>query len=388
MPARPTLVRDRAVWIAYATIGLWGYVLYSMGPTLAALRDDLDVSRTQIGTTGTAMALGSLGASLVAPRLLARWSQRALVCASAAAIGAAALGFAVAPDLAWVLGIAVLLGAGGSVATIVVPLLIEARQPHARAVALTEANCFAGMLGAAAPLAIGAAIAAGARWWAGLLVGAVAAAGVVALARTLPPAPRVAGAAAAHDTPDGTRLGRLYWWWFGALVCGVSAEFCVSFWAVDYLSSEVRLADATAAGLLTVFVGGIGVGRLVGGRLAARRAPAALVSASFVLLLAGALVFWASATSAGAVVGLALLGLGVSVVYPMCLSLAIGAAPRNLAAPATTRAAVGASLAILSAPFVLGALADAAGPRRAFALVPAIAVVALVFVAGGRRGGR
>jgi len=104
--------------------------------------------------------------------------------------------------------------------------------------------------------------------------------------------------------------------------------------------------------------------------------------------VAGALVFWAWATPAGSVAGLALLGLGVSVVYPMCLSLAIGAAPPNLAAPATTRAAVGASLAILAAPFVLGALADAVGPRRAFGLVPALAVVALMLVAGGRRGAR
>lgn len=388
MTASTTLTRDRAVWIAYATVGLWGYVLYSMGPTLAALRDDLDVSRTQIGAVGTALALGSLAASLAASRLLVRWSQRALLCGACAAIGVAAVGFAVAPGLGWVLVVAAVLGAGGSLATIVVPLVIQARQPYARAVALTEANCVAGLLGAVAPLAIGAAIAGGAPWWTGLLVGAVAAAGVVALGRTLPPAPHVTAVAEAHDAPDGSRLGGPYWRWFGALVCGVAAEFCVSFWAVDYLSSEVRLSDASASGLLTVFVAGIGVGRLVGGRLAVTRAPSALVGASFAMLLAGALVFWAWATPAGSVAGLALLGLGVSVVYPMCLSLAIGAAPPNLAAPATTRAAVGASLAILAAPFVLGALADAVGPRRAFGLVPALAVVALMLVAGGRRGAR
>ena len=131
-------------------------------------------------------------------------------------------------------------------------------------------------------------------------------------------------------------------------------------------------------------MGGLAAGRFAGARLVGRRPPDRLVAAAYGLLLAGGAVFWAAREPVVSVAGLALLGLGVSVVFPLSMALAIGAAPPGAAEGASTRISLGASMAILAAPFALGALGDAVGPRRGFLLVPAIVLVALALIAARR----
>ena len=96
MPDPIPLVRDRAIVTAFAALGMWGYCLYAMGPVLVALRADLGVSRTQIGTAGTALALGSITGGLASPALFARMRQGPLLAVAVLLIAAASAGFAVA----------------------------------------------------------------------------------------------------------------------------------------------------------------------------------------------------------------------------------------------------------------------------------------------------
>ena len=55
-------------------------------------------------------------------------------------------------------------GTGGGIALLVVPVVIEERQPTARAALLVEANLGAALAGVLAPFAIGATLFAGAGW--------------------------------------------------------------------------------------------------------------------------------------------------------------------------------------------------------------------------------
>ena len=74
----------------------------------------------------------------------------------------------------------------------------------------------------------------------------------------------------------------------------------------------------------------------------------------------GFAVFWASTSAPLAVAGLLVCGLGVSLYFPLGLSRAI-AVSDGRPDQATARVGVGAALASGVGPFVLGALADAAG---------------------------
>ena len=66
--------------------------------------------------------------------------------------------------------------------------------------------------------------------------------------------------------------------------------------------------------------------------------------------------------------GLFLTGLGVANLYPLILSLTIGAANGNTV-QASARATLASGTAILALPLILGRLADAVGIRSAYGVV-------------------
>jgi fucose permease len=93
------------------------------------------------------------------------------------------------------------------------------------------------------------------------------------------------------------------------------------------------------------------------------------------LAFGATLVFWIADPLAARVIALFAAGLGVSVLFPMILALAIGcAADRPDAAAA--RASIAGGGATLLAPVTLGWLADRAGIHVAFALVPILFLAA------------
>jgi fucose permease len=88
-----------------------------------------------------------------------------------------------------------------------------------------------------------------------------------------------------------------------------------------------------------------------------------------------------------ALAGLALLGIGLGNLFPMGISLAVALAPGQ-AAPASGRAVVMTSFAVLLAPLTVGTLADATSLTAALGVVPvalALAAVGLTLVSRARR---
>jgi fucose permease len=75
-------------------------------------------------------------------------------------------------------------------------------------------------------------------------------------------------------------------------------------------------------------------------------------------------------------VGLFVLGLGVALLYPLTLGLAMGAAGTR-ADTASARAALAGALGILVTPALLGGVADKVGLRLAHLIVPGLVLVAL-----------
>ena len=105
------------------------------------------------------------------------------------------------------------------------------------------------------------------------------------------------------------------------------------------------------------------------------------------ILLAGAgfLPFWTTSSTWVALAGLFVTGLGIAGLYPLVLSLAIGAAGSDTV-QASARATLASGTAILSLPLVLGRLADLAGIRPAYGVVLLLLVaVFLVILFNSRR---
>lgn len=82
----------------------------------------------------------------------------------------------------------------------------------------------------------------------------------------------------------------------------------------------------------------------------------------------GFLIFWRTENIPLGLSGLFLTGLGVANLYPLILSLAIGAANGNTV-QAGARATLASGTAILALPLALGGFADTLGIRSAYGIV-------------------
>lgn len=373
-------VRDRVSWFLFSCLACYGFLLYSLGPALDALRDELDVSRAEIGLAGTALAVGGLLAAGFGRSLLRVLSPISLLRAALAGMGATLALLFLGFHTTVVVAAGLTAGTAGGTVLLVIPVVIEQRQPLARAALLAEANLGAALAGILAPFAVGAATVTGAGWRTGLSLMVLPLAVLVGWAGKLV----VARPDSHPDTSVGSaRLPRAYWRWWTSIVFGVSIEFCIIFWAIDYLQEEGGLRRGPASAALALFVVGLALGRLIGGRLAVSREPPDLLLLALGVLVIGFTAFWWSPSPAVATAGLLVAGLGVSLLYPLSLSMSMQAAPGQAGA-ASARAGLASGFAILIAPFALAALADAAGVRGAFLIVYGLIAGALVVALGGR----
>lgn len=376
-------VRDRSTRVIYGALAAYGYGLYGLGPALDALRDELEVSRAAIGLAGSAFALGAVVSALGSPAALARRGLRTVLAASLAVFGAGTILLVAAPALAVVIAAAFVLGITGTAILVTVPLVIDERQGDARAAALAEANMCAAGAGVVAPALIGLSVALGAGWRPGVVVVVVALAALAVAARTVavPPPPRPAG-----PLPATTRLPRPFWRWWMVIVLVVGVEFSIVFWSTDLLQERTGMGQGAASAALGLFVGGITIGRFAGGRLAIDREPRGLIAVSLAVAAAGFVLLWGTTSPAVSMAGLFVSGLGVALLFPMTLALAMAAAP-HAAALASARASLAGALAILIAPYALATVADAVGVRAGFLIVPALIAGATVLILGARGPG-
>ena len=140
------------------------------------------------------------------------------------------------------------------------------------------------------------------------------------------------------------------------------------FWSADYVEQVLGLEKASAAQAVSLFLAAMIAGRMAGSRLVQRFSTRAVVTVSIVLAAMGFLLFWRAESSLIGLPGLFLTGLGVANLYPLLLSLAIGAANGNTV-QAGARATLASGAAILALPLALGGFADALGIRSAYGIV-------------------
>lgn len=399
---RLTLRRDGLTWTLYGWLGTWGWFVFGFSPAVPLLRAEQGTSRSVAALHGTMLALGAVLAGWFGVALTRRFGRRAVISGGALTLALGVLLLVSGGGLEVTLPGALLAGTGGSTAlNATSPALADHHGP-AGAAAISEANAGAALVGVLAPLALGASVAAGLGWRPA--VGVAAALGVAAFlaVRRLPPDPALDRPGPAPDRPDqapdrqgqaappaGTpRLGLRFWSLVGVLALGVGVEFSTTFWAGDLLQVRLGAAPGTAAAAVTGFVAGMAVGRLLAGRLALRFSPARLLLAGLLTAGAGWLVLWTAPAVPAAVVGLVVAGGGVALLFPLSVSLVM-AASGGRPDLGSAAGSVGAGVAIGSAPFALGALADAVGPHQGFLLVPVLllsaAALLLTAVGAGRR---
>lgn len=273
--------------------------------------------------------------------------------------------------------------AGATIVNLSASMLTHHHPGHAGAAAVAEANGLGSGFGIFGPLALSAAIALKLGWRAGLVVAVALALTVAILGREVRPD--------AVDTPSRKgiapvrhRMSREFWRAWTVLVLTAAIEFSLTIWCSDVLQNHDHLSKGVAATGVTAIVCGMTIGRLTSGRLALRYAADVLLVTAFAITLGGFAAFWSTSTPWLAFGGLFIVGLGISLQFPLAITRTIVFSEGH-ADVATGYGALGTGFAIGMAPFCLGALADHVGTHTAMLVVPAFVILAVLGVTTAKR---
>ena len=375
-----TFHRGSDTVLCYAVGTYWGVLMNAIGPLTPLLKADLGLSYAVGGLHYSAFAAGLLVTGFFGRLVMRRLGEPHSLILAVIGLVAGALALILGRAPALTIAACFLMGTLGSLVPIIVSLRLSRTHGERRAVALTELSSLSSGAAVITPILIGLSTRILGDWRPALaLVALLSLALVPVLRRAIAAeaAPTLAGAA---PPARGGKLPRLFWAFWACLVLAVSVEFGMITWSSTLLAATFSLDKATAALSLSLFMGAMILGRILGSGLARSFRPQVLLLAAIGLTLSGFCCFWLARLPFLALAGLFVTGLGISIQYPYLLSLALAVAGSE-AARASAACNIASGAAVLSLPFVLGGLADLFGIRDAFLVLPLILVALAILLA-------
>ena len=363
-----------AVSIAFLAFGA---VAGSLVPRLPAIKDHLHLSDGQVGYALLAFAVGAvLGAG--AARLVLARGARQWVRGGTLATCAALIGPALAGNFLSLLAALLVLG----VCTGLIDVLENAQATELERVAGRPLiNGFHGFwsLGGI----IGAVLAAVAAY-AGVsplphfvFTAVVAAGGSAMFLRDLPDT----RSGARHVAPSGA--GRM--WLTGSVVAVAAIAFATlvsesgtADWSSLFLRDVSGASPGVAAAGYAVFALAMTVVRFRADLLTAHTSPATVARLGGLIAAGGLVLAMAVPSLPGAITGIALVGVGTAVLFPLAVS---AAANLGKSGTALTLVMAGGYAGSIAGPTVIGNAADHVGLRVAF-VIPLAATIVIIALAG------
>jgi len=371
-----TFRRDRETWFTFFLLAIFGYFLNILGPITPFLREELKTTYTVAGFHFSAFAIGMLVAGLLGDRVLIRLGYRTTLWVSAAGICAGAIGLILGRNVILTISASFFMGILGSFTLVLVPSMLSLKYKDTSAIALTELNTIASLVGMLAPLLVGAMAATFLGWRFAVILSVlvVIVMGIVFWKIEFTTFPRPERLSA-HKR---VRLPLHYWiFWLGVFLV-VAVEFCFIFWGSNYLIENAGIQTKGASSSISLFLGAMLLGRWLGSRVLRKTQPWLVLLVSLVIALTGFFLFWSQISPAFSLAGFFLAGLGVANLYPISLDRAISSVPASLSSLASARGALASAGAILTLPLLLGNLADQMGMRLAFLVVPVLIILTAI----------
>jgi len=366
-----SFTRSQFTISAYAMLGFYAYMQLSLGPIMTFVRDELSLNYTVTGFHSTAFALGMVIAGLTGAAVSKRMGRRHLFWGAGAGMCLAGGLLMVAQVAPLTVLAAFLMGWIGSYLLVMIQSTLADEHSDNSAIALTEANIIAILCAAFVPILVGIGVQLGLTWRFATVFGIGIWVATFLRSRDMTfPTWQI-------DEESGDsqkRLPRLFWMYWLVIFLGVALEWVIFFWSAEFLNKVVQLSTEQAATVSSVFLFAMLIGRFVGSRLTYRFAPARLLWTATGVLTVGFIMFWLGQVGWINIAGLFIVGLGVSNLFPLGLSLA-SKAGRHVSDLASARVSLAAGLAIFILPQTLGSTADVVGIFNAFAIVPLFLVL-------------
>lgn len=362
-----TFTRDRFTWLAYFMLAYYAYGQSSLGPIVPFLRDELRLNYTVSAFHLSAFAVGMMLSGLTADRFAQRWGRRVVFWGGGAGMAVGAVLLTLGQNVIVTITSSFIMGFIGSLLLVMIQATLSERHGNQRAIALTEANIAASIAATLSPILVGIGVSIGLGWGSALYV-CVLAWGILGLLFWRVPLPD-SRSETAVSTSSAESLPRVFWAYWLVVFLSVAIEWCMIFWAADFMGKIGGLSKEAAASALSVFFLAVMVGRIAGSSLARKIDSGRLLLFATLIVLVGFPIFWLSRPPALIITGLFICGLGVANLFPLTLATASGIAPFRLANTASARISLGSGTAILVVPQVLGSAADQIGIQNAYGII-------------------
>lgn len=376
-PIRP--VRDRRTFLSYAQMGMFGWFLYTLGPSMAFLRDETGMSRTISSLYPVVAAVGGIIAGLLVASIVRRFGRGWLLRGGSISLAIGITLFISGGPFAVTIAGPFFSAVAGAGCVVGVSAFLSSQQRAAGDAAITEANTVAAGFGILGPLALGAA----ATWLGGwrfsllLLVISLIVLEIVR-GRDLS-AYRIDDVV--RDDADGHRppLPTLTWWAMLTLMFTSAIEMAYIFWATDLLATRSSWETAAAAAGLSALLLGLFIGRAGGSWLVERLDAERTLLFALIVLAAGFVLTWVWPIPWVILIGLFVVGAGISVQFPLGMARVMRASSgQSDKAAGVASSGVGVAGALV--PFGLAVLADSIGVHLAFLAVPVLIAISILLL--------
>jgi predicted MFS family arabinose efflux permease len=179
--------------------------------------------------------------------------------------------------------------------------------------------------------------------------------------------------------PQRGKLSRGFWISFTGFFISISAEFATSFWSASLISDRTDASSAISTLAVIAFGTGVGTGRWYGGRLMKRFHADEQLKIALALQFVAFGLFWSSHILAFSLLTLFLVGLGISVQFPL-FTLRMVAFSEGRPDLSIGKSSIAAGIAIACSPLLLGILGDNFGISRAYIMVPVLIALGFIMV--------
>ncbi|WP_246021020.1 MFS transporter [Paenibacillus lentus] len=316
------------IYLAFISLGLPDSLLGSAWPVIWP---DIGSSFGAAGIVSMIIAGGTIVSSLVSGSMIQRWGTGNITLFSCILTAGALLGFSVAPSMLWFVILAIPLGLGaGAVDAALNHYVAENYKAHH----MNWLHCFWGVGATMGPIIMSTYIANQNSWRGGYAAVAIIQFSLVLiLLATLPLWKRVAAARKLEHSKNDelvqgdqlqaetmakvnvlrikgvkpTLIAFLFY-------CGVEAT--VGLWGASYLVGARSITAETAAGWISLYYGGITVGRLITGFITLKVSNRLLIRYGQVISVVGGVLLLLPLPISFSLTGFILIGLGLAPIYP------------------------------------------------------------------------
>lgn len=311
------------IYLAFISLGLPDSML---GTAWTVMHTDIGAPITLAGLISMVISGGTILSSLMSARVIRSMGTWRVVTYSVTLTAIALFGFASATAVWMLLLFAVPLGLGAGAVDAALNNFVAV---HYKPRHMNWLHCFWGVGATGGPLVIAAFLSGGGSWRTGYVTIGIAQAALVAglwASKRLWRLPETAAAeqaaqGAGHVTNRAALKIRGVKASLLTFFCYCSLEIGVGLWAASYLTTQRGITPANAAFWVSLYYGGITVGRFINGLLSEKIRSERLIRGGLVVIAGGVATLLLPLLPALSMVGLILIGLGCAPVYPSMIYL-------------------------------------------------------------------